>query len=413
MRQPISDTTGQASTRLVIVDALRAVALLGIIVTHATMGFLVGPLPVPDFMSFSALDHVIAKWVPILVEGKFFTIFSFLFGLSFAIQLERAHRAGKPFAGRYAWRLLILMGIGFVHSMFFGGDILMIYALLGLLLLPVHRLRSRTLVITALILLLNLPVLVLGTLFLAAPAQTPEQQQDQTKQFERSALQQFEIKTKGTVRELVTLNLTEAVKNRVFFQLYTGRLWITYGLFLLGICAGRARLFESSEASTRFFVRLMVASGVAAAAATVFVIMHPVSSERTLRTVVSWYVGTIQHSLLAAFYVAAATLLLCKPAAAAVTRHLAPMGQTGLTSYLSQSVFGVSVFYGIGLGLLGELGVASSIGLAISFYVAQLFLARSWMTRFRFGPVEWLWRSLTDLRAHPMRHGEDRATFAS
>ena len=168
-------------------------------------------------MRFSELDRVIAKWVPILIEGKFFTIFSFLFGLSFAIQLERARRAGKPFAGRYAWRLLILMGIGFVHSLFFGGDILMIYALLGLLLLPVHKLRSRTLVITALVLILNLPGLVLGTLFLAAPPQTPEQQRAQTKQFERSALQQFEIKTKGTPRELVALNLTESVKNRVFF----------------------------------------------------------------------------------------------------------------------------------------------------------------------------------------------------
>jgi uncharacterized protein len=321
MRQRIPNTAGQAGTRLVIVDALRAVALLGIIVTHASTGFLVGPPPVPDFMSFSALDRVIAKWVPILVEGKFFTIFSFLFGLSFAIQLERARRAGKPFAGRYAWRLLILMGIGFVHSLFFGGDILMIYALLGLLLLPVHKLRSRTLVITALILILNLPGLVLGTLFLAAPAQTPQQQQAQTKQFERSALQQFEIKTKGTPRELVTLNLTESVKNRVFFQLYTGRLWITYGLFLLGICAGRARLFEHSEASTKFFVRLMVASGVAAAAATVFVVLYPASFERTLRTVVSWYVGTIQHSLLAAFYVAAAALLLRKPGRC---RHAAP-----------------------------------------------------------------------------------------
>ena len=413
MRQPIPNTAGQAGNRLVIVDALRAVALLGIVVTHASTGFLVGPPPAADFMRFSELDRVIAKWVPILIEGKFFTIFSFLFGLSFAIQLERARRAGKPFAGRYAWRLLVLMGIGFVHSMFFGGDILMIYALLGLLLLPVHKLRSRTLVITALILILNLPGLVLGTLFLATPTQTPEQQQAQTKQFERSALQQFEIKTKGTPHELVTLHLTESVKNRVFFQLYTGRLWITYGLFLLGICAGRARLFEHSEASKKFFLRLMVASGVAAAAATVFVVLYPASFERTLRTVVSWYVGTIQHSLLAAFYVAAAALLLWKPAAAAVTRLLAPMGQTGLTSYLSQSAFGVSVFYGIGLGLLGKLGVAASIGLSIAFYVAQLLLARWWMTRFRFGPVEWMWRSLTDLRAHPMRHGGDRAMATS
>ena len=400
---PDTSAGAEVGDRIVIVDALRAFALFGIVVTHACAGFLVGAPPAPDFMTFSELDRVVARWVPIVIEGKFYTIFSFLFGLSFAIQLGRARRAGKPFAGHYAWRLIVLFGIGFVHSLFFGGDILMIYALLGLLLLPVHKLRSRTLAITALVLILNLPGLVLGSLVLAVPSPPPEQQQAQQAQFEQMARRQYAIKRHGTLAELVHINLTEANQNRLFFQLYTGRLWITYGLFLLGICAGRMRLFEQGTQSRRFFKRLLVASGIAAAIATVVVALYPLAFERSLRTLVVWYVSSVQHSLLAAFYVSVVTLLLWKPAAAALNRMLEPMGRAGLTTYLSQSVFGILVFYGIGLGLLGKLGVAASVSLAIGFYVLQLLIARWWMQRFRHGPVEWLWRSLTDLRLHPLR----------
>jgi uncharacterized protein len=393
-----------AGDRIVVVDALRAFALFGIIVTHACIGFLVGLAPDPDFMRFSELDRIVMRWVPILIEGKFFAIFSFLFGLSFAIQLERARRAGRPFAGRFAWRLVVLFGIGFVHSFFFAGDILMIYAVLGLLLLPVHRLRTRTLLVTALILVLNVPGLVLGSLFVtAAPPSTAEEQQAQQEQFTELAGRQYEIKRDGTVGELIELNLTEGTVGRVFYLLFTGRLWMTYGFFLLGLCAGRARLFVECEASRRFFRRLLIVAGIAAAVATVPVVIYPFTFERTLQNFLIWYVGSAQHSMLAAFYVSAVTLLLWKPAAAWLTRLLAPMGKAGLTTYLSQSAFGILVYYGIGLGMLGVLGAATSIALATCFYVLQLFIARWWLRHFRFGPVEWLWRSLTDLRLHPLR----------
>ena len=130
------------SERIVVVDVLRAVALLGIIITHAEMGFLAGPGPGQDFMQFNALDGTVRRWVYILIESKFFSIFSFLFGLSFAIQLSNAARKGAPFAGRFAWRLTLLFAMGLAHQLLFNGDILMIYAALGVLLIPLGRVRS-------------------------------------------------------------------------------------------------------------------------------------------------------------------------------------------------------------------------------------------------------------------------------
>ena len=125
--------------RIEVVDVLRAYALFGIIITHSVTGFLAGQMPSPDFMLFSPLDRVVAQLEHLLTFGKFFTIFSFLFGLSFAIQMSNATQKGVGFSGRFTWRLLVLALIALVHGAFFTGDILIIYALLGLTADPVSQ----------------------------------------------------------------------------------------------------------------------------------------------------------------------------------------------------------------------------------------------------------------------------------
>src|SRR5687767_11865973 len=151
--------------RIAVVDVLRAYALFGIVITHSVTGFLAGQPPGPDFMLFGPLDRVVAKLEHLLTFGKFFTIFSFLFGLSFAIQLRNAMQKGVGFSGRFTWRLLVLAIIALVHGAFFTGDILIIYAILGLLLIPFRRLKTRTLFIVALLLVFNVPGLLLGVAF--------------------------------------------------------------------------------------------------------------------------------------------------------------------------------------------------------------------------------------------------------
>ena len=173
-----------STDRIVVVDVLRAVALLGIIINHFAMSFLAGPEPVPNFNQFSSLDTVVNDLAELLTFGKFFAIFSFLFGLSFAIQLDNAARKGAAFAGRFAWRLTILFAIGFVHSLFFSGDVLMIYAVLGLLLIPCRKLTSKTLVILGLVLVLNIPGLLLG---IAHVSKTPQRFSSASKYKERSS----------------------------------------------------------------------------------------------------------------------------------------------------------------------------------------------------------------------------------
>lgn len=402
-----ASTLSVPGDRIVVVDVLRAYALFGIIMTHAVQGFLAGPPPGPDFMLFSSFDRLVARTEYLLTFGKFFTIFSFLFGLSFAIQLRNATQKGVGFSGRFTWRLLVLALIALVHGAFFTGDILIIYAFLGLLLIPFRKLKTRTLVIIALLLVFNIPGVLFGLVMLNAPPPTPEQAAANAEigaQFMKAAQRAFEIKQSGSLAELVEVNFTSGMLSKLFFMVFSGRLWITFGLFLLGMCAGRLEIFRDTEANRQFFKWMLLPAGAVALLTTIVEIVHPNSFQIvTWKDFLSSFSFTVQQVSLSAFYVAAVTLLFWHQPSRGLLPALAPTGRMGLTTYLGQSVFGVLMFYGLGFGLLGKIGAAAAVGASIAFFVLQLLLAQWWMKRFSLGPVEWLWRSLTYFKLLPNR----------
>lgn len=407
-----TSTLPATGERIAVVDVLRAFSLFGIIITHSVQGFLAGQPPGPDFMLNTPFDRLVSNVENLLTFGKFFTIFSFLFGLSFAIQLRNATQKGVGFAGRFTWRLLVLALIAIVHGIFFTGDILIIYAILGLLLIPFRKLKTRTLVIVALLLIFNIPGLLLGFAALGAHP-TPEQAAQNAQlqaQFMQMFQRAFEIKQSGTLAELAQTNLTIGILSKLGFMVLTGRLWITFGLFLLGMVAGRLEIFRDTEANRAFFRRLLLPSGAVALVTTVIAIFYPPEMQAaTLANLLKAFSFTIQQVSLSTFYLAAVTLLYWRQPARGVLPALAPMGRVGLTTYLGQTVFGVLVFYGLGLGLLGKVGAATAVGMAIAFYVLQVFLAQAWMKRFKLGPVEWLWRSLTYFKLQPLTRAPQAA----
>ncbi len=393
-------TTGD---RIAVVDVLRAFALLGIIVTHAEMGFLAGPPPGPDFMKFGALDEAVHRWVALLVESKFFSIFAFLFGLSFAIQLDRARHKGAAFGGRFAWRLVVLLVIGMAHQLLFNGDILVLYALLGLLLIPLGKIRTGVLLVAALVLVLNVPGLLMSAASINAPPPTPEEQEVNARigaLFATGGQALYQAAESGSLAEIARVNYTHGLTMKSLYLVFTGRLWITFGCFLLGVCAWRAQLFRESDVSRRFFRRLLVSTGVVAIATTALTLMF----EPTNPVNGTWLMlaSNIQKMTLAASYVAGVVLLYWRYSTG-VLAHLAPLGKMGLTTYLVQSIFLALVFYGVGFGLMGDIGHAAATALGIAFFGLQIAFAIAWLERYRMGPVEWLWRSLTDLRMHPNR----------
>ena len=165
------------------------------------------------------------------------------------------------------------------------------------------------------------------------------------------------------------------------------------------VCAWRAGLFENSAGSRRFFGRLLVVGGAIAAATTAITLAVEPSSPVSG----AWLglAANVQKVALAVSYVAGVTLLYWRHSSGLLAQ-LAPLGKMGLTTYLLQSVFLAIVFYGVGFGMMGELGHAAATGIGIVFFVAQLFMARWWLARMSMGPVEWLWRSATHFRWQPL-----------
>lgn len=393
--------------RIQVIDSLRGFALIGIVIAHTAGQYIAGPTPPGYTITFGPLDEFVSNIGIYLTFGKFFTIFSFLFGLSFAIQMDSAAKQGRPFVARTLWRLVILFGIGFTHSLFYSGDILRIYAFLGLFLVLLSGLGNRAILVIGLLLVFNTPLLINRVTSLNAPALTAAQIEAGKKQgmdFVKMAEEQYRIKSAGTLADVVTLNAREGISGTLWFQLFTGRLFITLGLFLLGLYAGRKQLFIDSPQTRFFFRRLLGWSGGLALVSSVLAFLYGGFGFGPGLPGWEGMIGStafdVHQATLSAFYVAGITLLFWQTKSQFL-HSLAAVGRMGLTTYLMQTVFGVMVFLGYGLGLMGKLGMAASVGLGLVFFAFQIPFANAWLRRFYYGPVEWLWRSLTYLKAQP------------
>lgn len=396
--------------RIALLDILRGFALFGILLVN----FLPAGLP-GDGMTWRVLDY--------LIEGSFYAQFALLFGIGFAVQLLRAGAAARRFVLRYLWRTAILFGIGVAHYvLLWGGDILHAYALLAVVLLVVHR-APRLLV-------LGLALLVLASqtwperLPLERPAlhrPNPELALDT----QRARLEQAERRTElGQTFEVVASegSYADVVAVRwAQFQVHLAdiatRDGIPYGqalgLFLLGLWVGRGRVLEAPREHRRLLwgtFALTFVLGVLGAAVHSFgdlLIARGVLPEGA--EPLSGRLYTPGNVALGLWYATSFTLLVMYSERWA--RWLSAfgwVGRAGLTNYLLQSAVMTTLLFGYGLGLEGTLTFWPRLGVMLVLFVAQALASRWWLQRFRFGPVEWLWRALTwgaapAIRAAPPR----------
>jgi uncharacterized protein len=194
---------------------------------------------------------------------------------------------------------------------------------------------------------------------------------------------------------------------------------VTIGKFLLGFYAGRRRLFHEPERHLPFFRRLLVwglVAGVIGGAPGIvlrYLFVHKlISGPPSWR----WLLPPVQEAGmlgLGMFYVASITLLFQRPAFRRILSAFVPAGRMALTNYLSQTVISVALFYGFGLGLIGKIGPALCLAMTLGMFVIQMIWSRLWLSSFRFGPAEWLWRSMTYGRAQPMRVRQEQPREAA
>ena len=402
------NSSDKQSVRIEVIDVLRGFTLLGIILVHMTEQYYAGEPP-EQYANFAAkglADQIVSGFIGMFIQGKFYMIFSFLFGLSFYIQLSKSDRSAS-FVTRFFWRLLILFAIGFVHHLHYRGDILTIYAMLGAVLLLTYRLPDRYLLILAILLVLNVPAFLTrlkDVIWVPATGGNPFLNADQT-----SLLAYYNTVASGTYFEILKANLAD-FSTKMNFQVQSGRLYITTGLFLLGLYTGRKNVFENIESNKPLFKKLLKGSLWTLLGCVIFSVaffggaeMLGIKTSQQLQWMVGGEVFDVFNTALAIIYVAGILLLFQKEKWRPRLMHFYAVGRMGLTTYLMQTFFGVLILFSFGLGLLGEIGAAIAFAIAIGLYIVQIQFSKFWLTHFQYGIFEWLWRSLTYLKIQPLR----------
>jgi len=369
--------------RLELVDSLRGFALLGLFLVHCVEMF--------ELYWANPVGGPVFDWVFGLFAGKSYALFALCFGLSFFLIMDSAARRGEDFRSRFLWRLLLLLLIGILHGLIYRGDILVVLASLGMLMIPFDRVRSnRVLLTVAALCFLQLPLLVRA--FAAARGagwalNPPAFTTDTT----MAAL------TGGGFGDVLRANLVAGQLSKWSFYAETGRLTQILGLFLLGLVLGRIGFFSDPE---RYSAVRRLALLVSAVAALFFWFAGPAlldrfaASEAPSRSHLQWALDCWTSLSILAVQVML-FIELFHTAARSPLRFLAAPGRMTLTLYVGQSFLFVPVFYGFGLGLWDDLTLPQCLWLGIVSFAAQIIFAHWWFRHFRYGPLEWLWRAAT------------------
>ena len=370
--------------RIAAIDVLRGVALFGVLSVNLIREFRVSIFQ--QFLSTatvgSRLDHVVDAIVTIGMEMKAFALFSLLFGVGMAIQFERL-AARKQRLSLLIRRLLILLGFGILHlCLIWNGDILTEYALVGLIALPFLYVSNRALVATC----------VVALLFYAA---MPSWISDSFLGPDEEGLQQYvrvatSVYASGTWSEVVRFNIAEIPR---FFPLHVLVVPRTFALFLLGAFAWRSGLLRNPERHRRLLVGVAMLGLVLGLGMNLLELPDAGSSWRALAPVVS-ALSTLDPVVLAIGYGATCIALYTFTGADRVLSLLGPLGRMAFSNYLVQSLIFGWIFFGYGLGLFGRLSSSQAMLIGIAVYVGQVLVSHWWLKRFRFGPMEWLWRTL-------------------
>ncbi|MFJ5733383.1 DUF418 domain-containing protein [Streptomyces paradoxus] len=396
----MSQRTPQAG-RVAAVDVLRGFALFGILmvnVTYLASAYHGTGVEDPDFDHLP--DDAVRAVVAVFFEAKFFLLFSFLFGYSFTLQLASATRLRARFTPRFLRRLAGLFALGVVHAvMLFPGDILTTYAVLGLILLALRRVRPPTAVRTAVALL----VLTSATYTLLALALWPVGgRADEVAAAAHAATATDALR--GDAASVIAAHLAQLpdiVFLLVFFQAPSA-----LAAFLLGLAAGKRQALTGLTSRGRLLPRLQswgftvgVAGGVVYAHAS---LTHP----GTAYQVLALGIDVVTAPLLATAYAITVLRLAGGRRAGTVAAVLAPAGRMALTNYLTQSLVCALLFTGYGAGLVGRVPPAGVTAIALSLFACQVMASRWWLGRHPYGPVEWGLRAWTTLSRPPWTTGD-------
>ena len=388
-----------SSERIEILDVLRGLAVGGILIGNVQWFSGYGMVP-PAVAEMTPLyDHVTHFLVHFFVEGKFYSIFSFLFGFGFALQIARAEDRGDSNASLFKRRLFWLLVIGLLHAyLLWAGDILSIYALMGFILI-LFRNKSNESLLKWSGVLLAVPILTYSLLYIAFFAFAPP---DATAGFEASQVEGWNSNvrevTGGSYWQIISGYNLQFVIGRYLGLIFQMRLPKILAMFLLGMYAYRRGIFENLSAHQPFVRRVLVYGLVLGLIGNISMAWLA-GNEAPFPPSPAGLLGVIGYAFgvpaLALAIIAIVAILWQKDVWRVVLSYLAPVGRMALTNYLLQTIICVTIFYGYGFGLFGKFGALQATLIALAIFASQIVLSSIWLKYFAYGPMEWIWRQLT------------------
>jgi uncharacterized protein len=402
--------------RIGVIDSLRGLALFGIIA--ANMRGFAGPLYAyfrPQLLWHTRLDFWVQGFMDSFIQGKFISIFAFLFGVGFALQFSRAEQRHGRFGQVYRRRLFGLILIGLLHQLLFWlGDVLVSYGLGGFLLMLFRKRKNKTILVWTLSLML-LPI-VGGSGYLTFRHFRPMSPQKQ--QAEKQEAAQEQRRDEAEMWKAIQVYQTGGYV--AIFNRRLGELWhenrsqpfvvlMTLPLFMLGVLVYRRGIFQNPEAHRSALKKALIIGaivGIPVNIASTYLMHLPgvqmESGPPTGMQLFVFFLFTFGRPALSMSYVSALVLLFLDRKWRPRLMPFSVVGRTALSNYLFQTVFCTTIFFGYGGGLYGKVHLGWLMVLSLAVFAMEVPLSRWWLERYRFGPAEWAWRSVTYGGLQPM-----------
>lgn len=357
--------------RISVVDALRGFAVVAIMLLHFIEHFIYGVYPETDSQIINTINQSVWDGLFFVFAGKSYTIFALLFGFTFMLQQRNQEIGGKDFGGRFAWRLFLLMIFATVNAAFFpGGDVLLLFAIMGFVMIPVRKCSEKWLFFIALIFLIQ-PIELLECCGInILPTMLDKSYYP--------ALTEI-IKT-GNFWEMIVANITTGQVASLFWAIDAGRLLQAPGLFIVGMILAKGDYFQRK---VNFWIRVFVTAFIA----TFMLYIAKSSATASLQIIFTmWYNIGFTAMLVSLFVIMYQHQTFQK-----MTNGLRYYGRMSLTNYISQSIIGSIIFFPCFLGLADTLGVALSFLVGIVVMLLQILFCQWWIKKYKQGPLEKIW----------------------
>ncbi len=403
-----TDPSTPSPHRIYIIDTLRAFALLGILIVHTHDHFNLYIHLKPSVGWLIYADQI-TDWIyQHLFVSKAYLLFSFLFGISFFIQLDRRSKKGHDFRKTFIWRLILLIALGLIHTLFYDGDILTIFGILGMVLVAVYKLPN--IIIWLLTVLCLLQPIAFWNVMINIFSNNPDLQIPSIS----FHLPNVEMQTREVIAQshswwkVAGWNFTFGQLGKWEFFIQSGRLWQTLGMFLLGMLAGRYRIFEQMD-NVDFFKKLAIWSAglfcfILIVGNLPWILQDVGISHSTTQILSCW-----QNIAFMGVFISLIIIIFTRQKMKTPNLWMSAAGKITLTCYLSQSIIFTPIFFNWGFGLAYEFNSFYCLSMSLVTFTIQVILCNIWLRYMLYGPIEWLWRSATLRQWQPLLNRHSRS----